>query len=120
MQPIDIPSAYRDGGVARDINENGTVIVNLFEERVEGTMHHVLGIPFMWTRENGFIELPVLEGYEDIRALEINNENDVLLMACNGDIPDKNCIEYLVSKGVLAELPQLEFVFRLNREAVCV
>ena len=112
METLEIPAEYhKHGGIAWDINNRGEVIVHLFGGKPMENKHqafYMLGNPFTWTQGEGFVELPSLDGYEDIRTMEINERGDVLLRACNTPGSTGRCIEYLAIDREIVELPQLD------------
>jgi hypothetical protein len=70
------------GGSATDVNDRGEVLLTLTKPGpTVGNMGYVFGAPFLWTEEGGLVDLPLPEGYEDVRGVAINNRGVVLLMA---------------------------------------
>jgi probable HAF family extracellular repeat protein len=112
MIDLGMLPGYDEGGQASDINDEGTVLINFLKKRfISEQEAHVLGTPFIWTEKEGFIELPVPSGYEDVRAYKINNRREILLHARNaleGSLrgPVK-LVGFLFSDGVLRELPAI-------------
>ena len=103
MKELGLKPGY-NGGSARDVNDRGEVLVDLIKPGpTAGQMHYILGTPFLWTEDDLFVELPVPEGYNDVRGEAINNRGLVLLRATNR--PRGDTAGYLVDGGELKRLP---------------
>ena len=109
-----------DGGSARDITEDGRVLVNLHEcdwgEEWDSGTCLVLGSPFLWTfidKKNpdghwigGYAPLPKPSGHDDVRGRALNARGDVLLYGRNRQMPDHDWVDFLIVDGDLVPLPQ--------------
>ena len=66
-------------------------------------MGYVFGAPFLWTENDGLVNLPVPAGYNDVRGVAINNRGVVLLRASKR--PGEETAAFLISRGELTQLP---------------
>jgi len=109
-----------DGGSARDITEDGRVLVDLHEcdwgEEWDSGTCLVLCSPFLWTfidRKNpdghwfgGYEPLPKPPGYDDVRGHALNARGDVLLSGWKRETPRSDMAYFLIADGELIKLPQ--------------
>lgn len=95
-----------DFGAAVDVNDRGTVLVNLWKEtRAQGgNPYHLSTTPFTWTQERGFSELPVPQGYS-VFGVAINQQDTVLLGAERPFGREAEVKTFLIRDGMLREIP---------------
>jgi hypothetical protein len=89
-----------DSGASVDINDSGYVLVNLLNTGREPWDTR----PFLWTEGQGFVRLPLPEGYEDAFGWAIDRRGTVLIgmhrhMRSEGR-------HFLVRRGKVLEIPR--------------
>jgi len=102
-QDLGFPQGF-DGGAAVDLNDRGTVLVNLWQETGAGGGWENTR-PFLWTQERGFSAILVPDGYTTTIGVAMDQRDGVLLHASRGSGRDREERSFLVRDGTIHELP---------------
>ena len=78
VRDLGLPPGYATGCASR-LNERGQVLVTF--ERPVAPKGSWIGVLFIWSDVEGFVELPRPEGFDDLMAMALNDLGHVLLSA---------------------------------------
>jgi probable HAF family extracellular repeat protein len=100
VRDLGLTSGYTTG-YASHLNERAQVLVTF--ERPTGPRSKTLEAPYVWSESEGFVAVPLPQGFQDVRAMALNDLGHVLLSGRR--IGTGEDAGFLVVNGQLKPLP---------------